>query len=475
MEEKVVKELSSVVGRNWVATEIDRIRDYLLDETPEPVRPEPNIDSILIKPANCEELSEILRYANKNTIPVVPRGGGTGVCAAAIPVEQSIILSLERLNKILEVDRDNLMITCEAGVTLEALIQYLDKEAATLSFPIHPGAEPAQVGGMIATNAGGVRAVRHGVMRNYVKGLEVVVPTGEIIKMGGKLFKNNTGYALMELMIGSEGTLGIITKATLRLYPKANMTVTLLISYEDRHDAVNSVPKILQRGILPLAVEYIEKKEITRSAEQLGKEWPAKKGNAYLMFIIQGDSEDEVYAECEEVEKICKANNSIETLVAQGKKEQDKILKIRSNTYMALKRDLADGLDIAVPPASIGKLMDRIDKIAQEYRTYVPMYGHVADGNLHPHVMKVNGEIPSYLEEIKEEIYKEAINLGGVITAEHGIGRNRIKNLPLSFSRKEIELMKGIKKVFDPNNILNPGVVVPAKDEWREGESVAKA
>lgn len=470
MEEKVVKELSSVVGGNWVVTEIERIRDYLLDETPEPVRPEPNINSILIKPASCEEVSEILKYANENSIPVVPRGGGTGLCAAAIAPEQSIILSLERLNRILEVDKDNLMMICEAGVTLEKLIQYLDKEAATLSFPIHPGSELAQVGGMIATNAGGARAVRHGVMRNYVKGLEIVLPTGERIRMGGKLLKNNTGYALMELMIGSEGTLGIITEATLRLYPKANMTITLLISYDDRHDAVNSVPKILQRGILPLAVEYIEKKEITRSADQLGKEWPAKKGNAYLMFIIQGASEDEVYAEAEEIEKICRANNSIETLVAQGKKEQDKILKIRSNTYMALKRDLADALDIAVPPASIAKLMDKIDKIAQEYRTYVPMYGHVADGNLHPHLMKIDGETPTYLEKIKEEIYREAINLGGVITAEHGIGRNRIKNLPLSFSRKEIELMKGIKKVFDPNNILNPGVVVLAKDERREGE-----
>jgi len=375
VEGKVVKKLSSIVGENWVLTEIDQIRDYLVDETPEPIRPEPNINSILIKPANSEEVSEVLKYANKNSIPVVPRGGGTGLCAAVIASEPSIILSLERLNKIMEVDRDNLMITCEAGVTLGTLIEYLDKEVKTLSFPIYPGAEVAQVGGMIATNAGGVRAVRHGVMRNYVKGLEVILPTGEIIKMGGKLLKDNTGYDLMELMIGSEGTLGIITKAIFRLYPKANITITLLVSYEDRHDAVNSVPKILQKGILPLAIEYMEKREVIRSAGHLGKEWPAKKGNAYLMFIVQGASEEEVYAGSEEIEKICKANNSIETLVAQGKKEQDKILKIRSNTYIALKRDLADTLDIAVPPASIGKLMDRIDKIAQEYQAYVPMYG----------------------------------------------------------------------------------------------------
>jgi glycolate oxidase len=464
MEKNIVKELSSIVGENWVMTEIDQIRDYLIDETPEPVRPESNINSILIKPANSEEVAKILKYANKNSIPIIPRGGGTGLCAGVIASQPSVILSLERLNKILEVDKDNLMFTCEAGVTLEALIEYLDKEVETLSFPIHPGSEVAQVGGMIATNAGGVRAVRHGVMRNYVKGLEVVLPTGEIVKMGGKLIKNNTGYDLMELMLGSEGTLGIITKAILRLYPRANITITLLISYEDRHNAVNSVPKILQKGLLPLAIEYIEKREITRSAEHLGKEWPAKKGNVYLMIIVQGDSKDEVYAESEEIEKICKANNSIETLVAQEKKEQDKILNIRSNMYLALKRDMADTLDMAVPPASIGKLMDRIDKIAQEYQAYIPMYGHVADGNLHPHIMKVNGELPSYFEEIKEKIYKEAIDLGGVITAEHGVGRNRIKNLPLAFSRKEIEIMNGIKKVFDPNNILNPGAVVPAED-----------
>ena len=468
MEEKVIKEVSSIVGESWVLTEMERMRDYLIDETPEPVRPEPSSNSIVVKPKNPEEISEILKYANKDCIPVIPRGGGTGLCAAVVASEPSIVLSLERLNRILEVDTDNLMITCEAGVTLEELIAYLDTEVETLSFPIHPGSEVAQVGGMIATNAGGVRAVRHGVMRNYVKGLEVVLPTGEIAKMGGKLLKNNTGYDLMELMMGSEGTLGVITKAILRLYPKANITLTLLVSYEDRHDAVNSVPKILQKGILPLAIEYIEKREIVRSAEHLGKEWPAKKGNAYLMFIVQGASEDAVYAESEEIERICKANNSIETLVAQGRKEQDNILRIRSNTYMALKRDLADILDMAVPPASIGKLMDRIDKIAQEYQAYIPMYGHVADGNLHPHLMKVNGELPSYFEQMKERIYKEAIDLGGVITAEHGVGRNRIKDLPLTLSRKEMELMWGIKRLFDPNNILNPGVAISVEDERRE-------
>lgn len=468
MEERVVGELSSIVGENWVLTEIDRIRDYLIDETPEPVRPEPNINSILIKPGNVEEVSEILKYANKDCIPVVPRGGGTGLCAAVIAPEASIILSLERLNRILEVDKDNLMITCEAGVTLEALIEYLDKGLVNLCFPIHSGSEAAQVGGMIATNAGGVRAVRHGVMRNYVRGLEVVLPTGEITKMGGKLLKNNTGYDLMELMIGSEGTLGVITKAILRLYPRANITITLLVSYEDRHDAVNSVPRILQKGVLPLAIEYIERREVNRSAEHLGREWPAKQGNAYLMIIVEGASEDEVYGQSEEIEKICKANNSIETLVAQGRKEQDNILRIRSNTYMALKRDLADILDMAVPPASIGTLMDGVDRIAQKYQVYIPMYGHVADGNLHPHLMKVNGELPPHFEQIKEEIYKEAINLGGVITAEHGVGRTRIKNLPLAFDRKEIQLMQGIKQVFDPNNILNPGVALLGENERRQ-------
>jgi len=464
VEDKVIKGLSAIVGGNWVSTEIDRIRDYLIDETPEPVRPEPDIGSILVKPENAAEVSEILKYANRDCIPVIPRGGGTGLCAAVVAPEPSIILSLERLNRILEADEDNLMVTCEAGVTLEELIAYLDTEVERLSFPIHPGSEAAQVGGMIATNAGGVRAVRHGVMRNYVRGLEVVLPTGEITRIGGKLLKNNTGYDLMQLMIGSEGTLGIITKAVLRLYPRANMTITLLVSYEERHDAVNSVPKILQKGILPLAIEYIEKREVVRSAEHLGKEWPAKKGNAYLMFIVQGASEDEVYAESQQIERICKANNSIETLVAQGRKEQDNILRIRSNTYMALKRDLADILDMAVPPASIGTLMDRVDKIAQEYQAYIPMYGHVADGNLHPHLMKVDGELPPHFEQIKERIYKEAIDLGGVITAEHGVGRTRIKNLPLSLSGREIELMQGIKKVFDPNNILSPGVALPGQN-----------
>jgi glycolate oxidase len=432
------------------------MRDYLRDATPEPAAPKASTDVVLVKPADSKEISNVLKLANEKLVPVVPRGAGTGLCGGAIPTVSGIVLSMERLDKILELNQDSMMITCEAGVTLESLFERV-KKTGNLFFPPHPGDEGAQVGGLVVENAGGARAVKYGVMRNYVKGIKVVLPTGEVIALGGKVLKNNTGYDLMHLLIGSEGTLGIITEATLKLYPKSEESATLVIPYKDRHDAIKSVPILLKEGIMPLAVEYVEKDLIEKSANHLGKQWPTKKGVAYLILILMGRDEEELYSMGEVVSEVCEKNGATDILFAQRSKEQGDILDIRSNIYTALEEDTADILDVTVPPGDIGKLMDVIDEIAEEFGAQIPMYGHAADGNLHPHIMKINGEPPAYFEEIKERIYKETIAMGGVITGEHGIGVTRIKHLPLMFSEKEIAIMKGIKKVFDPNNILNPG------------------
>lgn len=459
MKSEITKELKSMIGEKWVIDSKEKIENYLKDETALPSMPVPNIDEVLVKPANTKEISQIIKLANMQSIPITPRGGGTGLCAAAVPTKPGIILSLERLDEIIEIDEDNMMVTCEAGVTLGKLIERLE-EIKSLYFPLHPGDEGAHIGGLVAENAGGSRAVQHGVMRNHIKGLEVVLPTGEIIKISGKVLKNNTGYDLMQLFIGSEGTLGVITKVILRLYHRPKVTATLLISYKDRHDAINTVPKILQHGVVPLSIEYVERELVENSAHHLGTEWPDKEGSAYLYVIITGSNEEELYSQSEEIEKISKSYNAINILFADSKREQDKILGIRSNIYTALKKDSADILDVTVPPNNIGKLMDEIDSIAEKFKTHIPIYGHAGDGNLHPHIMKQNSEVPPYLDEIREEIYRKALDLGGIITGEHGIGKSRIKNLSLALDKKQIELMKKIKKTFDPNNILNPETVV---------------
>jgi len=242
LKTEVLAELRSIVGDDWVVADLNLIESYLVDVTALPVRPVPSSDVVVVKPANPEEISRILRLANEKLIPVVPRGGGTGCVGAVIPTMGGIVLSLERLDSIIEVDTDNLMVVAEAGATLEKLLKAV--EAVGLSFPPHPGDEGAQLGGLVVMNAGGTRAVKYGVVRQYVKGLEVVLPTGEIVKMGGKLLKNNTGLDLMHLMIDSEGILGIVTKVTFRLYPKFAGTATLIISFDDRHAAIRDTSAV---------------------------------------------------------------------------------------------------------------------------------------------------------------------------------------------------------------------------------------
>jgi len=454
----IIEELKNIVGENYVVTERERMESYLTDETAEPVRPQPASELVLVKPANTQEVSEILKIANKNKVPVFPRGGGTGLVGAAIPIVDGIILSMERMNKI-EIDKENLMAVTEAGVTLEKLLSSAD--AAGLFFPLHPGDESAQIGGLVATNAGGSRAIKYGIMRNYVRGMEVVLPSGDVLMFGGKLQKNNVGYDLMHLIIGSEGTLAVITKVVLRLYPKFGAAATLVVPYDSRHDAINSVPKILQDGRVPLAIEYVEKGLMEKTAKQLGETWPVKEGNCYLLIIEAESNRDQVVSESLRIAEICKENSSLEPLYVDSKREQDRILKIRSHIYSTLKPETADILDTTVPPANIGKLIDAVDEIGKNYGTYLPVYGHVGDGNLHVHIMKEEGKDLKYIEKLKKEIYKATLNLGGVITGEHGLGKIRTENLNLYLDEKQIEMMRKIKRIFDPNNILNPGAVIP--------------
>ncbi|MCH8864906.1 MAG: FAD-binding protein [Chloroflexi bacterium] len=450
-----VTRLREIVGEDWVITRREQMESYLVDETALAVRPEPAKNVVLVKPASAAEIAGILKLANGEQTPVFIRGGGTGICGGAVPTADGILLSTERLDKIEEVDRDNLMVVVESGVPFGAMLKAV--EDAGLFFPPHPGAENAHVGGLVALNAGGVRAIKYGVIRNFVKGLEVVVPTGEILTLGGKLLKNNQGLDLLHLMINSGGILGVITKVIFRLCPRFSHSGTLIVSYDNRHDAIDSVPKILQSGVIPLAIEFIERDVVEMSATHLGMKWPATKGQAYLLVILTGDSEDEVYAQGEKVSGICEQNGCTDILIAERREEQAAILKIRSEVYPSLKKNVADVLDITVPPASIGIMMDRVDEIARRYDTTIPTYGHAGDGNLHPHVMNDLAE-RGLLREVKREIYQEAIRLGGVITGEHGLGTVRLPDLDLYPDGKTWELMRGIKNVFDPNHILNPGI-----------------
>ena len=453
----LVEELQTIVGNDFVVTRRDQMEGYLLDETPQAVKPVAAENVIVAKPADAAQISRILKLANHTLTPVYPRGGGTSTVGGPIPTKDGIVLSLERLDTIEEIDMENMMIVTESGVTMEALLH--DTEAAGLLFPPHPGDEGAQVGGVIACNAGGSRAVKYGIVRNYVKGLEVVLPTGEIVTMGGKLLKNNTGLDLMHLMIGSEGILGIITKAVFRLYPKPAVTAVLLVSFAERHAAVAAVPMVLRAGIIPLAVEYVERDIIEISAKHLGMKWPAKTGDAHLIFTVDGASEDEVYQQCERIAEVCDANGAVDTLFAETKQEQDNILKMRNELYGVLMPDLAESLDLAVPPARVADFLDAVERIATQYGSRIPNYGHAADGNLHPHLM-MDIQERGLLWTIKDAIYEEGTRLGGIVTAEHGVGRSRRVYFDRYTDETSKRLMRGIKHLFDPNNILNPDAAI---------------
>jgi len=448
-----VDALKRIVGNDWVVTARDQITGYLADETYLGVLPKPADNVVVVKPANPKEISEVLKLANKEKTLVYPRGGGTGLVGAAVPTKDGIVLSLERLDKVIEVDKENMMVVSEAGVTLEHLLKSV--ENADLLFPPHPGDEGAQVGGMIACNAGGTRAVKYGVVRNYVKGLEVVLPTGEIVTMGGKLLKNNTGLDLMHLIIDSEGILGIITKATMRLYPKFGATATLVVSFDDRRAAIGMVPKILQAGVIPMAIEYTEKSLMEMTAKHVNMTWPAKQGTAQIIIIMAESNEDQLYGMCEQISAIAEKNGAVDVLMAETSAEQTTILKIRSEVGNAVKSKVCDALDVTVPPAAIPDMLDALDKVGEKYGIFIPVVGHAGDGNLHPNMMWEYHK-KGVLKEAKHDIYEAAIKLGGVISGEHGIGKTRLEVLPMNIDPKSRELMMGIKKLFDPNNILSP-------------------
>lgn len=449
--------IDEVVANLRLITYVDEnVEAYLHDETPKDVAPKPNKNVVVVKPSSVEEVSKIVSYANKYGIPIVVRGGGTGLSGGAVPIKPSIVISMERLNRILEVDTKNLTITCEAGVTLRELIEAAEKVG--LSFPPHPGDESATVGGMISTNAGGVRAVKYGVMRNYVLGLEVVLPNGEILKLGGKVIKNVSGYNPMHLIIGSEGTLCIVTKAIIRILPKSKKNYTLVIPFESENDAIESVSRILSI-LTPLAIEYIEVDAIKYGEKVTGKKWVSKDGKAHLMLIIEAKDEDELIEIAEKIEKACE--NPLNIFVASSIKEQKDLLEIRSMFYEGLKDEIIDIMDVSIPTANIPEYLRRCNKIAKNLGLKIVTYGHAGDGNVHQHPLKCEDGKEKY-EKFKREAFKIAKELGGFITGEHGVGFVKKKNLAEFLSQSELELMKGIKKLFDPNGIMNPGKVIDA-------------
>jgi glycolate oxidase len=466
IEQEIKVKLGKIVGQKNLTFDPEKMEDYSHDEFS--LKEIAKMPELVIKPSTTEEVAEILRLANEEMVPVTPRGGATGMAGGCVPFYGGIVLSLENMNRILEIDLNNQMAVVEAGVTLSEF--YKAVEDAGLFFPPHPGEESAMIGGVVATNAGGARAVKYGVIRNYVRGLEVVLPEGSVVRLGGKLMKSSTGYSLLNLIIGSEGTLGIVTEAIIQLMPSPQVTRSLIIPYDELEKAIETVPFLIRKKILPLAVEFVPKDVVQITEKFLKKRWPCSQGSTHLLIILDASSEDEIDRLSEAVAEICMEKGALDVYVADNPKKQEDVLDIRSKIYEAIKANTLEIMDIVIPRAEIARHVKKIQEVSEKYKIWLPTFGHAADGNVHTHIMSARLEdekiIPlaeeewnTKLEKVREELYKDCKSREGVISGEHGIGIVKKSYLSYVLDEETINLMKGIKKHFDPQNILNPGKI----------------
>jgi glycolate oxidase len=381
LSREALERLVSIAGPEDVISDREKIEDYSHDESSLPeIRRYPEV---VVRPESTEEVAAVMRLAAENRIPVTPRGGATGLCGGCVPLHGGIVLALEKMNRVVEIDLDNQMAVVEAGVRLGDFSRAV--EEAGLSFPPHPGDENAMIGGLIATNAGGSRAVKYGVIRNYVRGLEVVLPEGKIIRPGGKLVKSSTGYSLLHLLVGSEGTLGIITRAVIQLLPAPALSRSLVIPFEDVDGAVETVPLLLGRKIVPLAVEFIDQEVIRITEEYLNKHWPTSAGRTCLLVILDAPGEAEMDSLSQAVAEVSLEKGALDVFIADTPKKQAVVLEIRSQIYEALKPLTVELLDISVPRAEIPGHVRRIREVSLKYGIWLPTFGHAATERPYPH------------------------------------------------------------------------------------------
>lgn len=417
---------------------------------------------IVIRAISAEEVSAVMKYAWDNNIPVTPRGSGTGLVGGAVPINKGIVLDLSLMNHFLELDDENLTITLEPGVLLMELSKYVEEH--DLFYPPDPGEKTATIGGNINTNAGGMRAVKYGVTRDYVRGLEVVLPNGNIVEFGGKVVKNSSGYAMKDLIVGSEGTLGIVTKATLKLLPLPRKAISLLIPFPTLEQAIRTVPLIIKSKTIPTAIEFMQRQTIMDAEEFLGKKFPDNQADSYLLLKFDGNSTEEIEASYDKVAKICLEQGAIDILISDTEERNDSIWKARGAFLEAIKASTTymDEVDVVVPRNKVNEIVEFSHKLQDQVGVRIKSFGHAGDGNLHAYILKDDlseEEWEKRMAIAMEEMYKKANELKGQVSGEHGIGFAKKPYLKESLNPEILGIMQGIKLAFDSKNILNPGKV----------------
>ncbi len=460
----IVAQLRDIVDdQNIIYDDAARMLDYAHDEVAGDEYA--HSPEVVVKPATAAEISEIMQLANRECIPVTPRGAGSGLSCGAVPVYGGILLSLERMNRILEIDRENMVVVVEPGVVTNDINDAVSEYG--LFYAGYPmSLETCFIGGNVAENAGGGRAIKYGVTGRYVLGLEVVLPTGEIVQLGGKRVKDVTGYDLLHLMVGSEGTLGIFTRVILKLMPLPVARVALLVPFSDVPSAIAAVPQIMTQGrIIPCSVEFMDRLSIQTTYEFLEERLPHPDTGAMLLIEVDGSSEEQVEAEYNHIVDLCLELGALDVYVGNTPAAERRIWRPRQSMAEAFKAvcPVQSLEDIVVPLAQIPALIPELERLSKQYDVLLPCYGHAGDGNLHATVVK-RPETPledwqTTLPTILQDLYEVVAGLGGTISGEHGIGSKRAHYLPLALDPTLIELQRRIKGVFDPLNILNPGKI----------------
>jgi glycolate oxidase len=458
---EIVSRLQGIVGQGNVLVDDEALEPYTHDETVG-LRADPEI---VVRVASARQVSEIFKLAQRERVPVTPRGAGYGLSGGAVAVHGGIVLSTEKMNRILEIDRENLMVTVEPGVITGDIHRAVEAEG--LFYPPDPASlDSCSIGGNIAEGAGGPRAVKYGITKDYVCGLEAVLPSGEIITSGGKLVKNATGYSLIQLLIGSEGTLAVVTQIILRLLPLPKVQVDLLVPFDDFQAAADTVSDIIAHRILPTTIEFMEQDSMLAVERLLDKKVPFRDAAAHLLIQLDGNLQDAVDAEMETVGNLCLEHGARDLLVAQDRPTRDRLWEARRMIIEALNHEspVNHMEDVVVPRAEIHRLLRGIKEIAGRHEVRIINFGHAGDGNVHVNVLKDGLPVREWEElvpVVTEEIYRLALSLGGTITGEHGIGATRRRYLSLALDETQIDLMRQIRNVFDPNHILNPGKIFP--------------
>ena len=448
-----------IVGAENVLTEAEHLEKYARDETEDLVY----YPEAVVRPNTSNQISDLMRLCNTYKIPVTPRGAGTGLSGGALPVKGGLVISMERFNSIIEIDERNLQATVEPGVITEFFMNAVAEKG--LLYPVDPSSKGScYIGGNVAHGSGGPRVVKYGTIREYVLNLELVLPEGEIIWTGANTLKNASGYNLTQLMIGSEGTLGIITKIVLKLIPAPSQSLLMLASFPDNEQACAAVSAIFRAGIIPSTLEFMERRAVEWVIEYDHFQFDLKdEAMAFLMIEVDGNDLELLFADCEKINIVLEKNACSEVLLAETSVQKESIWRMRRTMPLSVKSNsIYKEEDTVVPRSELPKLIRGIKEIGNRFGFESICYGHAGDGNLHVNIIKGTMSDLDWNTKLKQgirEIFELTVALGGTISGEHGIGLVQREYMDIKYTKAHLDIMRGIKSAFDPNGILNPSKI----------------